>query len=317
MITAAVTTQALPMAADPASRWARWACAIYLWLGLPGMFLARLVLPVAGYSGLSIVGLVHLGLLATALTHAHRRQRHRDACLRAATVCLVLGPGIFFLGAATGSPNPLHAAGYAWNTVGVTIGSLLTTAGFVALAASLWSRGEQLVAALGVAGAILATTLWLPSLALRVAVLATDSGQAWADLERVYAHVRTSNAPMANLTDSWRGFMLVFTYALSTLAKVLLFLVSAVFAWAAGRRGLIGQGSARTSAVTGLGLAVLVTIGRACFGVSPVRIAWAIATIPFAAYLLPYVLGAAVALRAMPVGLRSGVQDGCSPRTSG
>jgi hypothetical protein len=187
----------------------------------------------------------------------------------------------------------------------VATGSLVTTAGFVALATSLWSREERLVAALAGVAVVLATTLWLPTLGLRVAVLATGSGHAWADLERVYAHVRSTNAPMTELADSWRGFLLLWVYALSTLSKVLSFLACALFAVALRRHRAIGPATARIGAVLALTLAALIVFGRPFLEVPAVRVAWAVATIPFIAYVLPYVLGAALAL----AGARAGEEN--------
>lgn len=273
----------------------RSATAVYLWLGLPLMFLVRLVLPAAGYGGVFVVGLAHLGLLSAIVTGGRRWHAARGTALPLASLLLVLGPATFFFGAITGSPTPVDAVGYAWNTVGVAIGSLVTTAGLVALASSLWAREERGVAAIAAVAVVLATTLWLPTLGLRVAVLATGSGQAWADLEHVYAHVRSTNAPMIELVDSWRGFLLLWVYALSTLSKVLMLLACAVFAGALRRHRAIGTAAARFGTTLALALAALIVVGRPLLGVPAVRLGWAVATIPFIAYVLPYVLGAALA----------------------
>jgi hypothetical protein len=273
------------------------AAAAYLWLGLPLMFVVRLTLPLAGYAGVCLIGLAHLGLLSAVVKRLQRRSVTRDAGLQVASMLLVLGPAVFFLGAVTGSPNPAHSLDYAWNTIGVTTGSLFTTAGFVALATSLWLRGEQLSAALAGLGVVLATKFWLPTLGLRVAVLAMGSGQAWANLERVYAHVRSTNVPMTELADSWRGFLLLWVYALSTLSKVLNLLACAIFAVALRRRGTIGAATARVGGVLSVALAALIVFGRPFLPFPAVRIAWAVATIPFIVYVLPYVLGSAIARR--------------------
>jgi hypothetical protein len=304
MITSAeLTTSRFATHATTRGPW-HLAAGTYLWLGLPLMFLVRLALPVTGYGGVLLVGLAHLGLLSAVV---RRRQRHSggDAAQRLAGLLLVLGPAVFFFGAITGSPNPVDAVGYAWNTIGVATGSLVTTAGLVALSTSLWSRGERVVAALAGVGVVLATTLWLPTLGLRVAVLATGSGQAWADLERVYAHVRSTNAPMTELADSWRGFLLLWTYALSTLSKVLALLACALFAGALRRHRAITPAVARIGAALALALAALIVFGRPFLGVPAVRVAWAVATIPFIGYVLPYVLGAALA----PAGVRAGEEN--------
>ena len=284
--------------------WRPWrlAAGAYLWLGLPLMFLVRLALPVSGYGGVILVGLAHLGLLSAVVRRRQRPSGARDAALRLASLLLVLGPAVFFFGAITGSPNPVDAVGYAWNTIGVATGSLVTTAGLVALATSLWSKGEREVAALAGVAVVLAATLWLPTLGLRVAVLATGSGQAWADLERVYAHVRSTNAPMTELADSWRGFLLLWVYALSTLSKVLNLLACAILAMALRRHRAIGPATARVAAALALALAALIVFGRPFLGMPAVRVAWAVATIPFIVYVLPYVLGAALA----PAGARAG-----------
>jgi hypothetical protein len=277
----------------------------YLWLGLPLMCLVRFALPVAGYGGVLLVGLAHLGLLSAAVRGRQRQSGAHDAALRLSGLLLVLGPAVFFFGAITGSPNPTDALGYTWNTVGVATGSLVTTAGLVALATSLWSRGDRVVAALAGVAIVLATTLWLPTLGLRVAVLATGSGHAWADLERVYAHFRSTNAPMTELADSWRGFLLLWVYALSTLSKVLTLLACAILAGAVRRHRAISPAIARIAAALALALAALIVFGRPFLGVPALRVAWAVATIPFIGYVLPYVLGAALA----PAGARAGEEN--------
>jgi hypothetical protein len=130
----------------------RRATGAYLWLGLPLMFLVRLALPVTGYGGVLLVGLAHLGLLAAVVRRRQRQSCPRDAALRLASLLLVLGPAVFFFGAITGSPNPVDSLGYGWNTIGVATGSLVTTAGLVALATSLCSRGNELPRRLPVSG---------------------------------------------------------------------------------------------------------------------------------------------------------------------
>ena len=280
---------------DTMRRHERRAAGVYLWLGLPLMFLARFALPVTGYGGVLLLGLVHLGLLSAVVTRTQRQTGARDAALRLASQLLVLGPGVFFFGAITGSPTPVDSLGYAWNTIGVATGSLVTAAGLVALATSLWSRGERVASAVAALGVVLATTLWLPTLGLRAAVLATGSGHAWADLERVYAHVRSTNAPMIELADSWRGFLLLWVYALSTLSKVLHLLACATMAVALRRHRAIGAAAARIGAGLALSLAAVIVFGRPFLDVFAVRVAWAVATIPFVAYVVPYILGAALA----------------------
>ncbi len=118
------------------------AAGAYLWLGLPLMFLVRLALPVTGYRGVLLVGFAHLALLTVVVRRRQRQSGARDAALQLANLLLVLGPAVFFFGAITGSPNPVDAVGYTWNTIGVATGSLVTTAGLVALATSLWARGN-------------------------------------------------------------------------------------------------------------------------------------------------------------------------------
>ena len=145
---------------EPARGYGRLAAGAYLWLGLPLMFLVRLALPATGYGGVLLVGLAHLGLLPAVVRRRQRQSGARDAALRLAGLLLVLGPAVFFFGAITGSPTPVDAVGYAWNTIGVATGSLVTTAGLVALSTSLWSRGERVVAALAGVGVVLATTHW-------------------------------------------------------------------------------------------------------------------------------------------------------------
>jgi hypothetical protein len=82
---------------------------------------------------------------------------------------------------------------------------------------------------------------------------------------------------------------------LSTLSKVLQLLACAIFAVALRRHRAIGHATARVGAVLALALAALIVFGRPFLGVPAVRVAWAVATIPFIAYVLPYVLGAALA----------------------
>ncbi len=266
---------------------------LYLWLGLPLMLVSRIVLPRGGYLGLLLIGLVHLALLAAVATHLNTRSRvaRGTGATGTAGLLLLLGPAIFVLGAASGAPGPANPASYAWNTMGLFLGSIVTLAGFVALAVAVWTRGELVPAALGLAGALLATTLWLPSLALRIAVLATGSGDVWAALDEVYAHFRASNAPVAQFADSWRVFLLLVAYVLSTVHKVFVFLICAHFASTLRRVDLIGVAAARTLGVLGLALAAVVLFGRLLFAVPAVRVAWMVATMPFGAYVLAYALG--------------------------
>ena len=100
---------------------------------------------------------------------------------------------------------------------------------------------------------------------------------------------------MTELVDSWRGFLLLWVYALSTLSKVLNLLACGLFAVALRRHRAIGTATARICAALALALAALIVFGRPFIGVPAVRVAWAVATIPFIVYVLPYVVGAALA----------------------
>ena len=168
----------------------------------------------------------------------------------------------------------------------------MTFSGFVVLSVALWRTGEHVAAALGVAGTLLGAAMWLPSLGLRVAVLATGSGESWAALEPVYAHFRGSNEPFVALADSWRAFLLLWTYGLSTFHKILASLVCATFALALARQRLVNPASGRVLGGVSLGVAAPATVGRPLFAIPVVQAAWAVATIPFTAYVLPYFVGA-------------------------
>jgi hypothetical protein len=110
---------------------------------------------------------------------------------------------------------------------------------------------------------------------------------------------------MTELADSWRGFLLLWVYALSTLSKVLHLLACAIFAMALRRHRAIGAATARVGAGLALALAALIVFGRPFLDVPAVRVAWGVATIPFIAYVLPYVLGAALAR----AGARAGEEN--------
>jgi hypothetical protein len=174
----------------------------YLWLGLPLMLVARAALPLGGFRLLLALGLVHIALLLFARCALARRERDSGE-QHATDVFLVVGPALFVLGAATGAPSPAFPASYAWNTLGLLLGSLVTLAGLMAVAVRLWRSGEYLIASLGLGSALVAAAVWLPSLALRVAVLATGAGDAWAAEEVLYTHFRTSNAPFTLHPESW------------------------------------------------------------------------------------------------------------------
>jgi hypothetical protein len=267
---------------------------IYLWLGLPLMLFMRIALPRAGYAVLALVGLAHASVIAVAATRLSRARKAGGRADDTAALLLLLGPAIFVLGAATGAPNPANAEAYVWNTAGLLLGSLIALAGFVAICATLVSAGARLAASLTFAAILLSTALWLPSLALRVAVLATGSGESWAALDQVYAHFRQSNLPLSEFADSWRAFLLVLTYVLSTLHKVLLFLACACAARALRRAGLISGTAGRVITWLSMALAVVVLAGRFLWAAPVIATLWALATIPFAAYVLLYFLGTAL-----------------------
>jgi hypothetical protein len=272
----------------------------YLWLGLPLMLVARIALSFGGFRLLLAIGLVHITLLLAA-SRALARREHETGEQRATRTFLIVGPALFVLGAATGAPSPAFPASYAWNTLGLLLGSLVTVAGLIAVAVRLWKSGENLSAALGIGAALLAAAVWLPSLALRVAVLATGAGDAWAAEEVLYTHFRTSNAPFTLHPDSWRAVLLMWTYVLSTLHKFLLFGVIAIFCVGLERGGSVS----RTSAVMLGGLAavlgLILAIGRVSFDVPVMQIAWGISSIPFVTYIPPYLLAIAMLPRRVSI----------------
>jgi hypothetical protein len=266
---------------------------LYLWLGLPLMLMARVALPLGGFRLLLALGLVHTALLLFA-SRALARRKDDTGEERATHAFLVVGPALFMLGAATGAPSPALPMSYAWNTLGLLLGSLVTFAGLIAVTVRLWKSGQHLIASLGMGSALLAAAVWLPSLALRVAVLATGAGDAWAAEEVLYMHFRTSNAPFTLHPESWRAVLLMWTYVLSTLHKILLFGVIAIFSVGLARGGFVSRRSACMLGGLAAALALLLVLGRLFFDVPAMQVAWGVSSIPFVTYVLPYFLGLAM-----------------------
>jgi hypothetical protein len=277
---------------------ARMVAHLYLWLGLPLMLVARVTLSLGGFRLLLAAGLAHIALLLLASRAVSWRESPTgEQC--ATHVFLVVGPALFVLGAATGAPSPAFPASYAWNTLGLLLGSVVTFAGLMAVAVRLWRSGECLIASLGIGAALLAAAMWLPSLALRVAVLATGASDAWAAEEVLYTHFRTSNAPFTLHTDSWRAVLLMWTYVLSTLHKILLFGVIALFCIGLQRGGFVSRASARVLGGLAAALALLIVFGRLFLDAPAMQVAWGISSIPFVTYIPPYFLGIAMQPRRM------------------
>jgi hypothetical protein len=290
------------------ARLVRTVAFLYLWLGLPLMLVSRVALTVGGFGLLLAVGMFHLALLLLVANWTRQARgsdlekdaRSRDAGSReerAARALLIAGPAIFVLGAATGAPSPAFPANYAWNTIGLLIGSLVTVAGLIAVGVRLWRAGEYLSASIGAGAMLIATAVWLPSLALRIAVLATGANEAWAAEEVIYTHFRSTNASFTLHQDSWRAVLVMWTYVLSTLHKILLFGVLVIVTAAAARADLITRASARVLGGLAVTLLVLITFGRALFHIPAMQLAWGISSIPFVTYIPPYFLGLALLSR--------------------
>jgi hypothetical protein len=272
---------------------ARIVARLYLWLGLPLMLIARVALSIGGFRLLLALGFVHVVLMLLA-SRALGQRENETGEQRATDACLIAGPALFVLGAATGAPSPAFPASYAWNTLGLLLGSLVTVAGLIAVAVRLWRSGEYMSASLGCGAVLLATAVWLPSLALRVAVLATGASDAWAAEDVLYTHFRTSNAPFTLHPDSWRAVLLMWTYVLSTLHKILLFGVIVIFCVGSARGGLVSPASACVLGGLTASLILLITLGRLFFEIPAMQVAWGISSIPFVTYIPPYFLGAAM-----------------------
>ena len=141
-------------------------------------------------------------------------------------VLLFAGPLALLLGASvTGEPTAARPGDYLLNTTAILLGSVILVGGFVALSARLWEAGQRLLPALGLAGLMVGSAVWLVNLVFRYAVVASGAAGSQAEVED---RAWVANEYLRGLQGepSWMEFLLVWTDMLQ-LAFVLLAYVSA------------------------------------------------------------------------------------------
>ena len=209
-------------------------------------------------------------------------------------VLLVAGPLALLLGASvTGEPTASRPGDYLLNTTAILLGSLILLGGLVALSARLWEAGQRLLPALGLAGLLSGTAVWLVNLLFRYAVVASGAAGLQAEVED---RAWVANEYLRGLegTPSWMELMLVWTDMLQVVFVVLAYLVSAALGAALVGAGWLGRFGGSAFVGLNLALAFAVITGTILAGYGSAAGAWTayVLTIPFMVFVLPYFLGA-------------------------
>lgn len=268
-----------------------------------------LAVPVGQLSNLAGVGALLAGYAVfIALTVAAVRKsgsaktmsgvaRQHPAFLPA--LLLLSGPLALLLGASvTGEPTAARPGDYLLNTTAILVGSVVLTAGFVALFAGLWEAGQRLLPLLGLAGLLVGAAVWLANLVFRYAVVASGAAELQAAVED---RAWVANQYLRGLPGepSWMEFLLVWTDMLQLAFVLMTFMAAAAFAAALVGVGWLGRVGGGIFVGLNLALALAVTLGIVLAGDGSVAAAWTayILTIPFMAFILPYFTGVALIRR--------------------
>lgn len=208
-------------------------------------------------------------------------------------VLLLAGPLALLLGASvTGEPTAARPGDYLLNTTAILLGSLLLVIGFVHLSARLWETGQRLLPALGIAGLLVGTSVWLVNLVFRYAVVASGAASLQAEAED---RAWVANEYLRGLrgTPSWMEFLLVWTDMLQLAFVLLAYLAAAAIGAASMRAGWLGKWGGGLFVSLNLALAFVLTIGIILAGGGSVVAAWTayILTAPFMVFILPYFAG--------------------------
>lgn len=211
-------------------------------------------------------------------------------------VLLAAGPLALVLGASvTGEPTAALPGDYLLNTTAILLGTVILVAGFIALFARLWDRGEKILPALGLAGMLLGAALFVANLVFRYAVVASGAAGSQAEVED---RAWVANEYLRGLEGepSWMEFMLVWM-DMTQLAFVLLaYLSAAAFGAALARAGWLGKVGGGVFVASNLALAMAVVVGIFVAGYGSAIAAWTVfvLTIPFMAFIMPYFVGVAL-----------------------
>lgn len=277
---------------------------VYLWVALPLAVPVGMARNLAGTGALLAAYLLFVALTGTILWKvgaakgASGSARGHPAFLPG--VLLFAGPLALALGASvTGEPTAARPGDYVLNTTAILVGSLVLVGGFAALSARLWEAGGRLLPALGLAVLLAGTAVWLANLVFRYAVVASGAAplQAGAEDRAWVAHEYLRGLPGR---PSWMELLLVWTDMLQLAFVLLAYLASGLLGAAMVGSGWLGRIGGGLFAATNLALFVVVAAGIALAGAGSAAAAWTayVLTIPFAVFVLPYLVGVALIRRA-------------------
>jgi hypothetical protein len=208
-------------------------------------------------------------------------------------VLLFCGPLALLLGASvSGEPTAARPGDYLLNTTAILLGSVILVGGFVALSARLWEAGQRLLPALGLAGLMVGSAIWLVNLVFRYAVVASGAAGSQAAVED---RAWVANEYLLGLQGepSWMEFLLVWSDMLQLAFVQLAYVSAAAFGAASMSAGWLRKGGGSVFVGLNLALALAVTAGILLAGVGSTVAAWTayILTVPFMVFILPYFAG--------------------------
>jgi hypothetical protein len=184
------------------------------------------------------------------------------------------------------------------NTTAILAGSLVLISGFVALFARLWEAGQRVLPAIGMAGLVSGTAVWLANLAFRYAVVASGAARLQAEVED---RSWVANEYLRGLegTPSWMDLLLVWTDMLQLAFVVLAYLTAAALGAALFGAGWLGRPGGSVFVGVNLAMAFAVVVGVILAGYGSAAGAWIayVLSIPFMVFVPPYFLGAALLIR--------------------
>jgi hypothetical protein len=273
---------------------------VYLWVALFLAIPVGSVRDLAGTEALLAAFVLFVAITAAAVWSVGAAKteagRVRELPSFLPGVLLISGPLALLLGASvTGEPTAARPGDYLLNTTAILVGSLILVGGFVVLCARLWEAGQRLLPALGLAGLLVGSAVWLMNLVFRYAVVASGAAGLQAGVE---GRAWVANEYLRGLegAPSWMELLLVWTDMLQLTFVVLAYLSAAAFGAALLRASWLGGVGGNIFVGLNLALAFAVTAGTIVAGYGSAAGAWTayVLAIPFMVFVLPYFLGIAL-----------------------
>jgi hypothetical protein len=282
---------------DPAARLASAFIWVALFLTVPVGRLRDLIGSEALICGYVLFAALLAGAVWKVGTAKSTAQRVRPMFLPG--VLLLTGPVVLLLGASvTGEPTASRPGDFVLNTTAILAGSLVLISGFVALFARLWEAGQRVLPAIGMAGLVSGTAVWLANLVFRYAVVASGGAGLQAEVED---RSWVANEYLRGLegTPSWMDLLLVWTDMLQLAFVVLAYLAAAALGAALVGAGGLARVGGSVFVGLNLALAFAVVVGVILAGYGSAAGAWIayVLSIPFMVFVPPYFLGAALLVR--------------------